>query len=158
MALVLLGGKQVYAQEDFKDQIHIDILVKLEKANVLFDIGHAAFVGDQPLGMRYMGLLADRMKEMGSNGKIIAVFYGDATYMVVSDDAYNTFRKVSTGNPYKQLIADLLDKNVQLEVCAVAMKMHHWTNRDLLPGIKVNSGAIGRIIQLVQEGYVRLDP
>ncbi len=156
--VLFLGGQLLWAQDTGEGQISIDIPVKLERANVLFDIGHAAFVRDQPLGMRYMGLLADRMKEMGAGGKIIAVFYGDATYMIVNDAAYNTFRKVSTGNPYKQTIAALLEKNVQIEVCAMAMKMHYWTNRDLLPGVKVNSGAIGRIIQLVQEGYVRINP
>lgn len=29
------------------------------------------------------------------------------------------------------------------------MKGHHWTNEDLLPGVKVNSGAVTRLIELV---------
>ncbi|MHB1590602.1 MAG: hypothetical protein ACYCTW_03585 [Sulfuricella sp.] len=31
-------------------------------------------------------------------------------------------------------------------------------NESLLPGAKVNSGALGRIVQLVQEGYVMIQP
>jgi hypothetical protein len=38
------------------------------------------------------------------------------------------------------------------------MKVQHWGNADLLPGIKVNTGAVGRLIQLVQDGYVQIQP
>ncbi len=42
--------------------------------------------------------------------------------------------------------------------CAVSMNNHKWGNDDLLPGVKVNSGAVGRLIQWIQEGYVGLSP
>jgi intracellular sulfur oxidation DsrE/DsrF family protein len=48
--------------------------------------------------------------------------------------------------------------DVQIEECAVSMENHHWLNDDLLPGVKVHSGAIARLIQLVQEGYVQIHP
>ncbi len=35
---------------------------------------------------------------------------------------------------------------------------NHWGNADLLPGVKVDGGAIGRIVQLVQQGYVQIQP
>jgi hypothetical protein len=38
------------------------------------------------------------------------------------------------------------------------MRGNKWANDNLLPGVKVNTGADGRIIQLVQEGYVMLQP
>jgi hypothetical protein len=33
---------------------------------------------------------------------------------------------------------------------------HHWGNEDLLPGIKVNTDAMSRTIQLVQQGFVKI--
>ena len=33
-----------------------------------------------------------------------------------------------------------------------------WVNADLLPGVKVDTGANLRIVQLVQDGYVQLQP
>jgi hypothetical protein len=33
-----------------------------------------------------------------------------------------------------------------------------WTNADLLPGTKVNTGANFRIVELVQEGFVQIQP
>jgi len=138
--------------------IKIDIPVKLEKANVVFNMDHLAFSGDVPVGIKYMHLLAKRMKEMGTKGKIIGVFHGEAAYMTLNDKAYNTYRNISTGNPYKGLIAELLKQDVQVEECAVSMKGHNWVNEDLLPGVKVNAGAVARLVQLVQEGYVQIQP
>jgi len=138
--------------------IQIDIPVVLEKANVVFNMAHLTFDGDMPVGIKYMKLLAERFKEVGTRGQIIGIFHGDAAYMTLNDKTYNTYRKVNTGNPYKDLIVQLIKQGVQIEECAVSMKSHRWVNEDLLPGVKVNTGAVGRLIQLTQEGYVQLHP
>jgi intracellular sulfur oxidation DsrE/DsrF family protein len=138
--------------------IQIDIPVKLEKANVVFNMDHLAFDGDMPVGIKYMHLLADRFKEIGLKGRIIGVFHGEAAYMTLNDKAYNLYRKVNTGNPFKGPIQELLKEGVQIEECAVSMKSHNWVNEHLLPGVKVNTGAVGRLIQLGQEGYVQIQP
>ncbi|MHB8894135.1 MAG: DsrE family protein [Candidatus Geothermincolia bacterium] len=88
----------------------------------------------------------------------MGVFHGDAAYMTLTDKAYNAYRAVSTGNPYKELIAELLKQGVQMEECAVSMGAHNWINEDLLLGVKVNTGAVIRLIQLNQEGYVQIQP
>ncbi|MEN6511706.1 MAG: DsrE family protein [Chloroherpetonaceae bacterium] len=139
-------------------KIRVEIPVVLEKADVVFNIDHLVFSGDFPVGINYMHLLANRFKEMGIKGNIIGIFHGDAAYMTLNDNAYNTYRHVSTGNPYKGLIAELLKQGVQIEECAVSMKNHKWGNEDLLPGVKVNTGAVSRLIQLIQEGYVQIQP
>ena len=138
--------------------LHVDVPVKLERADVVFNMDHLAFQGDYPVGMKYMHLLAQRLKETGAKGRIVAVFHGQAAYMTLNDKAYDAHRKVSTGNPYKKLIADLQAEGVQIEECAVSMRGNGWVNDDLLPGVKVNSGAVGRIVQLVQQGYVQIQP
>lgn len=138
--------------------IHVDIPVKLEKANVVFNMDHLAFSGDMPVGIKYMHLLALRFKKMGTRGRIIGIFHGAAAYMTLKDKSYNVDRKVSTGNPYKGLIKELLKQGVQIEECAVSMKDNNWTNEDLLPGVKVNGGAVSRLIELVQNGYIQIQP
>ncbi len=164
MAVILfLGlGHERRAQgteaNDVKQAIHVDIPVKLEKANVVFNMDHLAFAGDMPIGMKYMDLLAKRFVEMHTKGSIIGIFHGPAAYMTLNDKAYNENRHVSTGNPYKELIAELLKEGVQIEECGFSMKTNQWTNADLLPGVKVNTGAIGRLIELTQQGYVQIQP
>lgn len=138
--------------------LHIDIPVKLEKAKVVFNMDHPAFSGDMPIGLRYMNLLSDRFVEQKIDGKIVAVFHGEAGYMLLNDQTYNTVRKVKTGNPYKEIVAELIVKKVQIEICAVTMKGNKWTNSDILPNVKVNAGAIIRLIQLNQEGYSEIHP
>jgi intracellular sulfur oxidation DsrE/DsrF family protein len=68
------------------------------------------------------------------------------------------YRSVTTGNPYKELIAELIKQGVQIEECAVSMNNHRWGNDDLLSEVKIHSGAVGRLIQLIQEGYVQIQP
>lgn len=163
MLVVGFGAEQSLSAAENKeakaaDAIHIDIPVVLKEANVVFNMDHLAFAGDLPVGINYMHLLANRFKEQGTKGQIIGIFHGDAAYMTLNDKTYNAYRHVSTGNPYKDLIAELLKQGVQIEECAVSMRGHKWVNEDLLPGVKVNSGAVGRLIQLIQEGYVQMQP
>lgn len=136
----------------------IDIPVKIQKANVVFNMDHLAFSGDQPIGLKYMKLLKERYEREKIKGQIVAVFHGDAGYMTLTDEAYNSYRNVQTGNPYKAQVQALIDKGVQIEECVVTMKAKNWTNKDLLPGVKVNAGAVIRLIQLHQEGYYEVQP
>jgi len=152
----LLAGDSAGVKESHA--IRIDVPVVLDKADVVFNMDHLAFTGDLPVGMNYMRLMAGRFRDWKTKGEIVAVFHGDAAYMTLNDRAYNAYRKVSSGNPYKALIAGLLESGVRIEECAVSMKNHEWGNDDLLPGIMVNSGAVGRIVQLVQKGYVQIEP
>lgn len=137
--------------------IHVDIPITLKQANVVFNMDHPANdMGDTPVGIGYMHQLAERYKKDGTKGRIIGVFHGAGAYLLLNDKAFDAFTHGSTGNPYKGAIAELLKQGVKVEECAVSMKANHWTNSDLLPGIKVNAGAVARIIELVQEGYVQL--
>ena len=120
--------------------------------------GHADFVGDVPAGIKYLHLLATRFKETGNKGQIIGIFHGAAAYLTLNDRAYGAYRLVDTGNPYKNLLTLLIEQGVQIEECAISMKNNGWGNQDLLPGVKVNGGAVGRLIQLVQEGYIQIQP
>jgi intracellular sulfur oxidation DsrE/DsrF family protein len=105
-----------------------------------------------------MHLLANRFKEVGIKGQVIGIFHADAGYMTLNDKPYNSYHKVNFGNRYKDPMAMLMKQGVQIEECAVSMKANGWSNEDLLPGVKVNVGAIGRLIQLVQDGYVQIEP
>lgn len=138
--------------------IHVDVPVVLKEAKAVFNMDHLAFAGDMPIGLMHMGLMVKAFDQHKTPWKIVAIFHGPAGYMTLNDSRYDRVRKVKTGNPYKGVIARLIHDGVQIEECAVTMKFNKWTNADLLPGVKVNSGANGRIIQLVQQGYVQLQP
>ncbi len=139
-------------------QVRVDVPVKLESANVVFNMAHLSLQGDLPVGLKYLRLASKRFRDTGVKGHIVAIFHSEAGYLTLSDRAYNAYRNVSTGNPYKQILAELAAGGVELEECAATMRDHGWTNDDLLPGVKVDGGAISRLIQLTQQGYVQLVP
>ncbi len=155
-ALVLAFTGTKSARADGK--IKIDIPVKLKKADVVFDLSHPSFFGDMPVGLKYMDMLENSLRAMGTRGHVVGLFYGKGAYMALNDKAYDSFRKISTGNPYKGMIGGLIKKGARLEECAVSMKANKWGNADLLPGVKVDSGAVSRLVQLVHQGYVVMEP
>lgn len=153
-AAVIIAVSSAYAAEGIK----VDIPVVFKDVKVVFNMDHLAFDGDKPIGIKYMLLMKEHMKELKTTGKIIGIFHGDAAYMTLTDESYNKFRKIATGNPYKKLIADMIAAGIELEECMVSMMAHGWVNSDLLPGVKVNGGAVARLIMLGQEGYVAIHP
>ncbi len=156
--LSMQAGAVARAADAAPPPLRIDVPVKLESAKVVFNMDHLAFQGDLPVGMKYMALVADRMSEQQVKASLVAVFHGEAGYMLLDDAAYDRVRKVSTGNPYKAIVASLLAKGIQLEACAVTMKGNGWGNADLLPGVKVDTGAVIRLVQLQQQGYAEIHP
>jgi intracellular sulfur oxidation DsrE/DsrF family protein len=139
--------------------LHIDVPVKLEKANVVFDIGHLVLNGDMPFFIGDMDLLVTDLKDWNVRGEIIAVVHGDAAYLVLNDDAYDANRHVQTGhpvhtgNPYGKLLTGLMEQGVQIELCGATAAANHWINKDLLPGVKVDTNAMVRVTELEQKGF-----
>ncbi len=153
--LVIVMGSlgSLWAQDNSEPALHIDVPTKLEKANVVVDFGHAVYLGDALFALGDINLLATDFHDWNTKGQIVMVFHGDAAYLILDDETYNSNRHVATGNPYKGLLNGLMEKGVQLELCGATARGNHWGNANLLPGIKVNVNAMVRVTQLEQEGY-----
>jgi intracellular sulfur oxidation DsrE/DsrF family protein len=136
--------------------LHIDIPVQLRELRIAFSIADLAFEGDLPASIFHLQLIVKDIADWKAKGQVIAVFHTNAGHVTLHDEAYNTERMVSTGNPYKELVADLMKRGVQVELCGATAAVHHWGNEDLLPGIKINTDAMSRMSQLVQEGFVQI--
>ena len=136
--------------------LHIDIPVKLADVKVVFSVGALAFEGDLPASMFHLQLIENDIADWNAKSQVIAVFHTNAGHVTLHDIAYNADRSIATGNPYKGLVADLMKRGVQIELCGATAKAHKWGNADLLPGIKVNTDAMARTTQLVQEGFVKI--
>lgn len=136
--------------------LHIDIPVQLTELRVAFSIANLSFEGDLPASIFHMQLVANDVARWKAKGQIIAVFHTSAGHVTLHDKAYNTERKITTGNPYKQLLAELMKSGVQVELCGATAAAYNWGNADLLPGIKVNTNAMARMSQLMQEGFIQI--
>ena len=136
--------------------LHIDIPVKLAEVKVVFSVGALAFEGDLPASMFHLQLIENDIADWNAKSQVVAVFHTNAGHVTLHDIAYNADRNIATGNPYKELVADLMKRGVQIELCGATAKAHGWGNADLLPGIKVNTDAMARTTQLVQAGFVKI--
>ena len=136
--------------------LSIDIPVKLEDVKSVYSVASLSFEGDMPASLFHLGLIADDVTDWGATSDIVVVFHTNAGHVTLHDQAYNADREIESGNPYKGLVKGLQDKGVQVELCGATAKVHHYGNDDLLPGIKINTDAMSRTTQLVQEGYVKI--
>ena len=136
--------------------IHIDIPVKLAEVKVVFSIASLSFEGDLPASLFHMGLIMNDSADWKVKPQVFAIFHTNAGHVTLHDQAYNADRGIATGNPYKQLVLDLMKRGVHVELCGATAKVHNYGNADLLPGIPINTDAMARTTQLVQEGFVKI--
>ena len=136
--------------------LRIDIPVRLRELRIAFSIADLAFEGDLPASIFHLQLIANDIADWKAEAQVIAVFHTNAGHVTLHDDAYNAERSVATGNPYKQLLLELMKRGVEVELCGATAAVHKWGNGDLLSGIKVNTDAMARVSQLVQEGFVQI--
>jgi intracellular sulfur oxidation DsrE/DsrF family protein len=136
--------------------LHIDIPVTLSELKIAFSVAALAFEGDLPASIFHLQLITDNIADWRAKAQVIVVFHSLAGHVTLHDQAYNPDRNVSTGNPYKELVAGLMKRGVQVELCGATAAVHHWGNADLLPGIRVNTNAMARMSQLVQDGFVQI--
>jgi intracellular sulfur oxidation DsrE/DsrF family protein len=136
--------------------LRIDSPVRLTELRIAFSIADLAFEGDLPASIFHLQLVANDIADWKARARVIAVFHTNAGHVTLHDEAYNAERTVATGNPYKHLLAELMNRGVEVELCGATATVHKWGNGDLLPGIKVNTDAMARMSQLVQEGFVQI--
>ena len=139
-----------------KNTIHIDVPVKLGEVKAVFGIASLSFEGDLPASLFHLKLIVDDIADWNATSQVVAVFHTNAGHVTLHDTAYNADRNIATGNPYKVLVADLIRRGVKVELCGATAKAHGYGNADLLPDIKINTDAMARTTQLVQEGFVKI--
>ncbi len=97
--------------------LHIDIPVKLADVKMLFSIGALQFEGDLPASVFHMQLIEDDIANWDAKSEVVAVFHTNAGHVTLHDSAYNADRGIATGNPYKDLVANLTKRGVKVELC-----------------------------------------
>jgi intracellular sulfur oxidation DsrE/DsrF family protein len=125
----------IYPFIDYSTGGNIDGMIKAAQANV-------AAVTDKTIVIPGHGQPVSNKAELTE--------YRDMLVAIHSD------RNIATGNPYKDLISDLQKRGVKVELCGATAKVHGWGNEDLLADIKVNTDAMARTTQLVQQGFVKI--
>ena len=90
--------------------LHIDIPVKLDNVKAVFSVEALAFQGDLPASIIHLQVITSDIADWAATSEVVAVFHTDAGHVTLHDKAYNADRHIKTGNPYKELIADLMSR------------------------------------------------
>ena len=106
--------------------LHIDIPVKLKDVKTVYSIDALAFEGDLPASIFHLQLITKDIADANAKSEVIAVFHTNAGHATLHDAAYNADRNIATGNPYKNLLADLVQRGVHVELCGATAKVHNW--------------------------------
>ena len=109
-----------------------------------------------PASLFHLGLITNDIADWGATSEVVAVFHTNAGHVTLDHAAYNADRGIETGNPYKELVTNLMSRGVHVELCGATAKVHHYGNGDLMPGIKINTDAMARTTELVQQGFVKI--
>jgi intracellular sulfur oxidation DsrE/DsrF family protein len=136
--------------------LHIDIPVHLDDVKAVFSVAGLSFEGDLPASIFHLQLITGDVADWGATSEVFVIFHTNAGHVTLDDKAYSADRNVQTGNPYKELIQNLMSRGVRVELCGATAKAHHYGNEDLIPGIPVNTDAMSRTTQLVQQGFVKI--
>ena len=136
--------------------LYIDIPVKLDDVKEVFSVASLSFEGDMPASLFHLGLITNDTADWGATSEVVVVFHTNAGHVTLDDASYNADRGIETGNPYKELVTNLMSRGVHVELCGATAKAHHYGNEDLIPGIPINTDAMARLTQLVQQGFVKI--
>src|SRR5262249_40466541 len=118
--------------------LHIDIPVKLSNVNMVFSVASLSFEGDLPASIFHLDLIKNDIDDWKAESDVVVIFHTNAGHVTLHDIAYNTERNITTGNPYRGLVAALQERGVRVELCGATARVHNWGNADLLPDIKIN--------------------
>lgn len=138
------------------NELRIDVPVELDEVKVVFSVASLTFEGDMPAVLFHAGIVVADAAAWNVEPDVVVVFHTNAGHVTLDDQTYNTNRHVATGNPYKQVVADLLAKGAHIELCGATARAMGWGNADLIAGVKVNRNAMARLTQLVQRGFVKI--
>ena len=103
--------------------LHIDIPVKLNDVKTVYSIGALTFEGDLPASIFHLQLITNDIADSDAKSEVVAVFHTNAGHVTLHDAAYNADRNIDTGNPYKNLVADLIKRGVGVELSARPPKL-----------------------------------
>lgn len=82
-----------------------------------------------------------------------AVFHGDASTHILTDEAWNRVKNTDTGNPNTKLLSELKQMGVHVEFCDSRRQKEGWAKADIHPDVLLAAAAFARVIDLQHQGY-----
>lgn len=81
------------------------------------------------------------------------VFHGTGLHAVVNEAARTRLKVEKAENPNGEILAELIQRGVQIELCENTMQHKGVKPTELMPGVKLVVGAFPRLVDLQLQGY-----
>jgi len=122
--------------------LHIDIPVKPTEVKIVFSIASLSFEGDLPASIFHLQLITNDISDWKAKSEVVVVFHTNAGHVALHDQAYNPDRNIATGNPYKKLVTDLMERGVHVELCGATAKAQRGSVKQMRCTVLSNSRMI----------------
>lgn len=143
-----------YGQAADSDVPVIPLKVR-ENLKIVYQITDDADYEGVNIGLFYARKLINTYEKHGiplDQVDLHLVYHGTGLHAVVNDVARARL-KVSTANPNGEILAELIRRGVQVELCENTMQQKGVKPQELLSGVKLVVGAFPRLIDLQLQGY-----
>jgi len=147
---------QVEADTDSESQRQVIGLQYDGRIRVVYEVSEDQWKNDVSKPLLYLKNLRKFYEKHNKNAEkldIRAVFQGDASVHVLTDEAWNRVKTTDTGNPNTQLLSELEQMRVHIELCDTRRQREGWAKSDIHPDVTLVEAAYARLIDLQHQGY-----
>ena len=95
---------------------------------------------------------------IGDDLKINIVAHFQGGQFLLTDDAYNKLKGVTTGNPSGATVRSLLAQGVHIYMCQNTMRGNGWKTADLIEGVEQVPGGVVAVEDFAQTGWAVITP
>lgn len=95
---------------------------------------------------------------IGQDLKINIVAHFQGGQFLLSNDAYNRIKGVTTGNPSAAAVQQLIADGVHFYLCQNTMRGNGWKTADLAPGVEEVPGGVVALADFAQRGWAVITP
>jgi hypothetical protein len=127
-------------------------------SKAVFDIKSARDVGDVIDGVARLARWINLNAAAGIEPQqihVVAVFHGEATRAVLTNEAYARDHG-TPANPNLKVLRELRQHGVELYVCGQALAHHRYAQAEVTPEVRVATAALTVLIQRQQDGHAYL--
>lgn len=127
-----------------------------ENIRVVYQVSEDALHEGVDKGLFYARKLINTYGKQGiASGQVHLhlVYHGTAIAAVVNPEARQRLKAATAENPNRAILAELVQRGVQIELCEDTMRKKGVAPAELMPGVKLVVGAYPRLIDLQLQGF-----
>jgi len=153
LILSLLGAQASSAAEPVPTALPLQVR---ENLRIVYQVTDDAQYEGVNKGLFYARKLINTYEKQGIAANQVhlhLVYHGTGLQAVVNPEARIRLKAEKAENPNGEILAELIRRGVQIELCENTMQQKGVQPTELMPGVKLVVGAFPRLVDLQLQGY-----